>query len=516
MGHFSRVADFIEGLPPGIQAQERWVTLSEQIYFRLGDTKKLRTLFSEIDLHSLGPEPESRLVNISACLALIPDPDLAISLLPPTPDVWQLSNTATALFLTGNFPKALELIGRAEAQDCSALSRTALSVLRASILAKTDPQEATEQFTAIVEGENVHPRLKAVAESNYACLALDSGHSLAKQRGSFFDTSEIYQDKSQSEIEAFLVNRFLSLQKVGQTGQATKVMEDARRCPGLNPLIPEAFCRVLGLRLDSTPYSVLVAAQDLINRGRFEEAAEALAHSQLSNHPRTVSVVARLLARAGKAEKAMSFLSDFYQKIVDGEVHCAMREFLEFTALFALRVGSGREAVDWTERLLRENSVLNRSVELVRLPTALLALALAKADDLEQAEYRIAKIETPKLSDAELDALEASVKLVGWKVGNPGPPVVSAQVFGMERSKKRRNLSPGMLVEKLKRIKDAKRKRRRLQKPRNYDPSKISDPERWIPLNKRTGRGKKKPAVNQSKGGIQTAKKQAPARNRKK
>jgi signal recognition particle subunit SRP72 len=215
----------------------------------------------------------------------------------------------------------------------------------------------------------------------------------------------------------------------------------------------------------------------------------------------------QLFVTAGKPEEAVAFLKT---------VKPVNREFLEFAALFALKAGFVKEATAWADQLSAEDRAQKASAERLRRSAAIQALIMSETD-LELAEDRVSRFAVPKLSEAELDALEASTKLPEVKEEKAEVAVAVAQAFGVEGVKKRRRIVPGMTVEKIKKIKDRKRKRRRLQKPRNYDPSKIPDPERWTPMNKRTGKRKKKAVVNQPKGGAagQGAKK-APAKGRRK
>ena len=74
---------------------------------------------------------------------------------------------------------------------------------------------------------------------------------------------------------------------------------------------------------------------------------------------------------------------------------------------------------------------------------------------------------------------------------------VKEPTFGVEKKKQKRPLSE-YTPEQLKKLKDKKRRRRRLQKPANYDPNRHMDPERWIKFKNRASQ-KRKGKKNQKK-----------------
>jgi signal recognition particle subunit SRP72 len=472
---YTEAAQFINSLPPAVQSEERWACLREQLYFRLEDAEKLRSIFNDSYLNTLrrADDPD-RLVNAAACLFITRDYDRLLSLLGPSPTTAQIANAATALYHAHDFPKVLELVERGERNEAGSakpklIPLWTLSILRSTILADSDPQTAADQFNALVDYPNINPRVRAIAASNYAALTLESNAHLARQRLALFEKSAFDTHFSKSAKEAFLVNRFLILHKIGQQGKTKQLIEAAKQ-ESVNALLVEALERTLdpGLKPTSENSSLFIA-QGLIAQSKFEDAARFLAQSALVRHPRTIAVIVELFVAAGKVPDAIAFLQS---------VQSTRREFFEYAALFAYRNGFIEEAWRWAEKLT-DRSQRSAAVQ---------ALILCESD-VEMAEDRMARFQVPKVSEEEIDALEATIKPVEAK-----EEVTAENVFGVEPVKKRVRISSQMTPEKIKKIKEKKRKRRRLQKPKNYDPQRKMDPERWLPLSKRTGgkhKGKK-------------------------
>jgi len=235
-------------------------------------------------------------VNLTAGLALIGDTDRAIGLIDADSRVEPLYNVATACVDARNFEKASELValGLSRADPKSTYGQL-LELLRAQIAATTEPARAAEAFDAMTEDESANAYVRTVAAANCAALTLDTNVHLAKKRMSLFDDNRRYPGYRKSEVEPFLINRFLILHKIGQPGKIKALVEFARGLPNFSRLVAESFDRTIDpMGAAATALSPLFVAQAFINQGKFADAARALAGSPLVRHPRTVAVVTEL------------------------------------------------------------------------------------------------------------------------------------------------------------------------------------------------------------------------------
>jgi hypothetical protein len=119
----------------------------------------------------------------------------------------------------------------------------------------------------------------------------------------------MYRDRRRSEIEAFFVNRFPTLDRMGQTEKPANLVPEAERQAGINPLLLDC-ASIVGQtpRLNPPSSSKLVVAQDLINRQKFEDAGTVLGKCRWNNCPRPFSAVTKLLSPAGQRKEAIAFL----------------------------------------------------------------------------------------------------------------------------------------------------------------------------------------------------------------
>lgn len=502
LGKYRDVLTFIGKLPPAVADEPRWQRLREQVYFRFDDAQALRDLYSHQDFAAIDEDERSeRLVNISAGLAVIGDVDGALGLLGEDARVEQIYNTATACVNAGHLEKATELIERGLAK-CPEKStyRQLLGLLKLQLTSRTQPEAAADDYLKMVDDEEANQYVRTVAASNYAALTLETNVNGARKKMSFFDDNKKYDGYRKCEIEPFLINRFLILHKIGQPNKVKALIEFAKSLPSMDKLIAESFDRTVDpMKAAPTKLSPLFIAQALINQNKFVEAAELLAKSELIQHPRTIAVVTELYLTAQKMDISAGKPDEGKLKVDAAikflnTVKCDLPEFMEFAAMFCFHCGYYKESAAFADKLVKARKD-PRS-------TSVQAVALSHTD-IEMAERYVSRLQVPDVDPAKLDALEATPVEAARAAGEaPAGDVL----FDVEGKKKVKRPLSEMSPEKLRKLKEKKRRRRRLQKPANYDPNKKMDPERWIPFKKRAANRKKRKTQNkkqqqQKKGG---------------
>ncbi|OHT00929.1 hypothetical protein TRFO_32225 [Tritrichomonas foetus] len=451
----------------------------------MDDPVELKKFYANTDFSKASP---SELKNMTCGLYITGDVENALKVLAknPKPRKGSLYNLASLLVMTKNYEKATELIesGLKRCAD-SPMFLQLFQILKAEVTAVSNPEQAIEMYTNLLDNEKVHPYCAQIAASNFSALTLDSNVHLAKKKMSLYDNNEQYGSYRRSEIESYLINRFLILHKIGQPGKVKALIDFAKKQSKIDPLIPETFERTVDpSNSELTKYSVLFEAQNLISQSKFIEAADILASSPLNKAPRTITVVSELYVAAQQPQKAIEFLT----KSDNGSA-----PFLDFAARFAYQIGFYEQGAKWAEKLVKATNNSQRAI-------AIHSLCLSMTD-IEMAERYAQRIKIDSVSESELDALEETqISKESTASSNADSlQTVDDSLFSGEK-KKGKKLMENMSPEKIKKLKEKKKKRRRLQKPANYDPQRHMDPERWIKLKKRTGakKGGKKPAASAS------------------
>lgn len=472
LNRFPECLKRISALPPKVADEERWQVLREQIYIMTYNAPALRDLYAKFPQTS--SLSEDRLVNRSAGLALTGDTAAVLSLLTPDSPVEQLYNTAACIAQFGDPEQASAFVAQGLARPLEPMYAQLFRLLRANLLVPKDAAAAVEELQALADAEGGHAYVRSVAGANYAGLTVDTNAQGARKRMALFDDSTKYATYRESDVESFLVTRFLILHKIGQPARARQLIEFARNYPGINPLIPESFERTIDPAVSTaTQFSPVFIAQALIGQNKFEEAAEVLIRSPFAERPRTIAVISDLYAAAQKPEEALRFLRS---------VKLATAEFFGFAARFTYRHGFPSEAAFWTEKLA--------SVDRSPAARALQAFVL-KEVDIELAERHLSRFTVPSVPDDVLDALEATPVAREGPSGGAGKEPET--VFEAESTKRLRRRLAELSPDKQAKRKEKKKRRRRLQKPRNYDPARRMDALRWKPKSERGGKKKKKP-----------------------
>lgn len=485
---FEDALKFIHQLPADKRKESRFRLLEEQILLSTDATEELKKFYSTVDLSKATP---SEMKNITCGFYITQDVEKALQYLSQTPKPKKgcLYNLACLLVYTKNYDKANELI-ESGLQRCkeSPMFYQLFLILKAEIAASKEKNEskAIEIYNSILNNEKSHPYCMQIAASNVASLTLENNVHQAKKMMQFFDNNDKYVDYRPTEIESYLINRFLILHKIGQPNKVKALIEFAKKQNRIDPLIPESFERTIDPTCSIvSKYSPLFEAQNLISQSKFLEAAETLSKSnELSQTPRGITVISELYLAAQKPEEAIEFL----KKVETANKNLVEAEFLDYASRFAYQAGSYQQGVKWAEKLVKVTGNSPRAISIHAM--------LLSETDIELAERYASRIKIQVANDDELDEIEEKPAETYAAAGSgitvvPSDEDLASTLFtGKDGKKQKKSKEEEMTPEKLKKMKEKKRRRRRLQKPQNYDPQRHMDPERWMKLKKRSGRKK--------------------------
>lgn len=500
---FEDALKFLKSLPADKQKEDRFHLLEEQILLSVDDSVQIRQFYSNLNLANATPE---HLQNITCGFYVAGQVQEALQLLNSNAKIKKgsLYNLVCLLVMTKNYEKAQELIESA-LQRCKGkpMFLQLFLILKAEILTNSErAQEAIGIYESLVNNENSHQYIKQIAAANLTSLTVDTNIHQAKKLMSFYDNNDEYSHYRRTEIESYIINRFLILHKIGQPNKVKALIEFAKKQKNIDTLIPESLERTVDpTTSEISKYTPLFDAQNFISQSKYFDAAQVLMNSaEISRTPRGIAVISELLAAGNKKQEAIEFL-------IRSEASCKQieAEFLDFAARYAYQIGAYEQGVKWSERLLKVTANSQRSC-------AIHCMLLAETD-IEMAERYSGRIKYTVATDADLDEIEDKPTEV-YQTGNAVLVPSDEDLVGAFNAKdgsKRHKVDKSMMSpEKLMKLKEKKKKRRRLQKPENYDPKRHMDPERWIKMKKRSA-NKKKP---QKKGQPAQAKK-APGKPQK-
>lgn len=484
---YDEALKFIREIPADKKKDDRFKLLEEQILLSLDDATELNKFYSSIDSSKASP---NEMKNITCGYYITQNVEKALQYLAETPKPKKgcLYNLACLLVLTKNYQKANELV-ESGLKRCekSPMFYQLFLILKAEIASdyENNVEKSTEIYNSILNNEKSHPYCLQIAASNLSSLTIETNVHQAKKLMSYYDNNDKYVGYRSTEIESYLINRFLILHKIGQPNKVKALIEFAKKQNKIDPLIPESFERTVDSSNSIvTKYSPLFEAQNLISQSKYSEAAEALLKSnELSQTPRGITVISELYLAAQKPEEAIEFL-----KKSESNKNLVEAEFLDFASRFAYQAESYQQGVKWAEKLVKVTGNSPRSIAIHSM--------LLSETDIELAERYANRIKIQVANDEELDEIEEKPTEAYGTIGSeltvvPSDEDLASSLFsGKDGKKDRKKMEQNMSPEKIKKMKEKKRRRRRLQKPQNYDPQRHMDPERWIKLKKRSGRKK--------------------------
>jgi len=475
----------IEKLPQNVRETERFLHLHGQILFRLDNPKECLSIYSKLNTSDLSNED---LVNLSAVYAINGLDSQITQIINNESLAQQVYNTAVCLVQSGKKSAAIEFIKKGEAmvQDKTSLISQLFMLLGIMIeySPNTESFDPKQALLSLIENETSNAYVRAIAACNFASIESNEHLSVAKKFRHLFSDFDKITKFRKCEIEAFLVNNFIISCRIGEPKKALNFADKAEKITFINPLIAESFRQTIEPgNAPSGQYAPIFTAQSLISGQKFSEAANVLIQSPFGKQPRGIAVITELLYAAHENEKAIEFL----HKVENDSI-----EFNEFAARFALRINKGQDAVKWSEKLAK-------AAQNAPWTVALLVISYS-VSDIEMAERYVQRLKFVQLSEEQatsieessikISKIEESANVTETKV-EPVATFINVETTA-RRKRKREEMSP----EKLKRYKAKHKRRRRLQLPKNYDPQRVPDPERWIRKNQRSAaknRKNKKP-----------------------
>jgi len=235
----------------------------------------------------------------------------------------------------------------------------------------------------------------------------------------------------------------------------------------------------------------LSLAQLYLMKGNISETIKTLESIvSLRNQPGMVATLVVLYERARNIDSAMKTLDDYVsvldlQQLKDDRI---LVQALKASALFKLKHRRFKEAACALERILQL-----RPNDLEILPSLIIAYSHF---DLQLAEKYTTRL--PVLSEADKEEPPIQAELLE---NVPLPRLgKSSQQMQQQQQQQQRSSSTGDIAKT-----SSKTKKRRKQKriPKNFDPNRIPDPERWRPLRERSyykKRGRKGKIEKSSQG----------------
>ena len=501
---FNESYDIIKSLPAAVKKEERFVHLAGQVLFRLDQGKECLALYEELPKDEI---TEDTLVNISAACAISHSSDKAIECVAENSVIEQIYNTAIALIEDGQKEKALEFIekGYAMEENKESLICQLFTILRALVQSPSADYDPAKILLQLAENEKSANYTRSIAACNYVGLAPDDKATHKKLRHLYSDIPT-QSGVRNNEVEAALVNTFVLAHQFGESKKTQGLIGECAKLPHIDPLIQESFQRTIDpSKATNSKYTPIFDAQAKIQANQYIEAAKILMATDLAKEPRTIAVISELFV-AGKDENA----AIDYLKKSENETPA----FLEYASRFALKHGANKEASKWADKLVKVTS---------NAPWAVALLATTYSSfDLEMAERYAQRLKSQGISNEEADKLETTQLVTKLSTRNEESKEVITAFDKIEvKAKPKRDLE-SMSEEKLKALKAKHRRRRRLQLPKNYDPNRVPDPERWTRKSQRiAAKGRKRPKAPQAKsaglGGkaIEAPKQNPPAKPKK-
>ena len=501
---FNESYDIIKSLPAATKNEERFIHLTAQVLFRLDQGKECLDLYDQLPKDEI---TEDTLVNISAACAISHSSERAVESITESSVTEQIYNTAIALIEDGQKEKALEFIekGYAMEENKESLICQLFSILRALVKAPSAEFDPAKVLLQIAENEKAASYSRSIAACDYVGIAPDDKATHKKLRHLYSDILT-QSGVRNNEIEAVLVNTFVLAHQFGETKKTQGLVGECAKLPHIDPLISESFQRTIDAsKCPNSKFTPIFDAQAKIQANQYVDAAKILMATDFAKEPRTIAVISELFV-AGKDENAAI---EFLKKSENDTP-----AFLEYAARFALKHGANKEASKWADKLVKATS---------NAPWAVALLATTYSSfDIEMAERYAKRLKSQGISNEEADKLETTQLVTKLSTRNEESKEATTAFDKIEvKAKPKRDLE-SMSEEKLKALKAKHRRRRRLQLPKNYDPNRVPDPERWTRKSQRlTAKGRKRPKAPIAKsaglGGkaIEAPKQNPPAKPKK-
>ena len=506
---FRESLEIIEKLPKEIKDEDRFIHLYGQVLFRLDKTSECYKIYDKLKRDQMTPED---FVNVSASYAVSNNIEKILELVSSESLPQQIYNTTLALIDNGRTEKAKEFLekGFSLIENKKSLIGQLFLILQAiiNIGITSESYDSKQALLTLAEDEQTNSYARSIAAYNFSTLESSTEHySISKKLRHLFSDfvkTSIYRKK---EIEAFLINNFLISLKIGESKKVLYFTEKADQLTFINPIIAESFKRTFEpSKAPYTKFTFLFEAQNLISESKYLEAAKILMNCPFSKNPRCIVVICDLLYLSNNYSLIIEYLKQNENDSV---------EFLEFAINISLKINYPQESSRWAEKLVKITSNSSWAISLLIISYS--------HHDIEMAERYAQRIKFETINDEQINKIEETPLNVLITIAENEKPInnnnYQNEIQPTFETKKRRKRTKGeMSPDKLKKYKLKHKRRRRLQKPKNYDPQRVPDPERWIRKNQRSAAKNRKKNKNQIppkapvKGGkiIEQPKPQAP------
>ncbi|KAI6656498.1 Signal recognition particle subunit SRP72-like [Oopsacas minuta] len=477
----------------------RELELRAQILYKMERYEDSVTVYQH-KLSQLEDIDSDRLVNQLAALSLCPTPQ-ECSITPDILDTYeQLYNYSSVLIAVGDAPQALDYLEKAESTAVNEMTQDPdysqeeledeMSVIRvqkafaSQLVGQT--KEASKIYTQLIKKRISDHSVSAIASNNVISINKDKDIFDSRKRMKAC-TSEAALKKMTSQQRSIVhFNKCLLAINTNQLEQARSYLQHLRKIEkNGNELVPllelsiqrrnEGLGDSKGSLLDllsrhkDSPSIALTLAQIALNTHQLELCCEIICSTTpICYKPSFVSFVVTAYLRLGEFDKIDEVLTtaiNYWLSRKDTESKSIehLKKFVCHSANFKLQRNCYREAGEILEKF-------EEYFQDDRVYSQLLISSFA-AIDITKAEKVLSSLDQKEIKKVNVDELE--------KVQNLRQ-VISKKTPLLDKISKKDDKPDRSIKSKRK----SKKKKGKL--PKNYNPDKPPDPERWLPMRERS------------------------------
>lgn len=477
----------------------RELELRAQILYKMERYEDAMAVYQH-KLSQLEDIDSDRLVNQLAAISLSATPQECPIKSDSLDTYEQLYNYSGVLLSTGAVPLALEFLDKAESTAVTEMTQdpdysmeeledemSAIRVQRAYALQLAGDMKAANQiYTQIVKKRISDHSVSAVASNNIISINKDKDifDSRKRIKASTSDSALKKMTSQQRSIVHF--NKCLLAINTNQIEQARNYLQSLKKIEkNGNELVPllelsiqrkneglgdcrQSLLDILSRHRDSPSIS-LTLAQIALSTRQFELCCEIICSSSpLCYKPSFVSFVVAAYFKFGKFDKIDEVLDNainywYSRKDIEEKSIEYLKKFVCHSANFRLQRNCYREAGELLEKF-------GMYFQGDRVYSHLLISTFASID-ITKAEKVLSTLDQKEIKKVDVAELE--------KVQNLRQ-VISKKTALLDKMSKKEDKSGKAVKPK------RKNKKRKGKLPKNYNPDKPPDPERWLPLRERS------------------------------
>lgn len=455
LGRYEEAFGIINSQPQEVLNEERYLHLVAELHYMLNDGKKCLETYEKLPNDSISSDAK---VSMSAGCVISKDGERALSYINDESGIDLYYNASLAFMEARRYDDCEKILDKALSKcERGGIHEKLLNLVRNINPASDNLAEfnRSSRLLDCLSEENMSAYIKGLSAINFVYYN-QNDHSKHKEIQKYFPSLNNFRNLRTSEIEGCLINElYVAGNSKDQCG-INHLLSKAEQIGNINPLIVEIIRRssASSSKHDSK-YSVLFEVQNLVNKNKHLDAAELFAKSEFSNEPRAIATICNFYLLGNEGKKGVEFLNS---------KSISTQEFLEFATKYCIKVGDEENSIKYATQLSKISSSSKCN--------ALLVLAYI-GTDIEMAERYSKRLEVETLTEEEMDNIENR----GLTVTSTAIPEVdlTPSLVLSKRKQKMSRMTPAQLEA----YKLRHKKRRRLQKPRNYDPDRVPDPDRW-------------------------------------